>query len=251
MQDSLNLSHCKLTLQPVRRWQLLFVLLLTSSRSYAQTDADALPAWPARWSVGGQLAFYPRIAFAEAPAGQNGPVCTRPWPAMLTLRYRARPRAALEAGLLLRAGPTQTTSQPTSGGRYLTTTRARTYAVPLVARVQLAPRRPKRWQLDAVYGLMPLSAQYTEENTFVDARTGQSTSYGSRREAYSDLPVLAGIGGTYVLTPRASLTADARFAWSFLATLLVRALSRRNDSVAPVVPALSTGLSYQFGRRAP
>ena len=201
--------------------------------------------------MGAQVAFYPRFALADAPAGQNGPVTARPWPAMLTGQYRPGPRAALEAGLLLRIASAHVSRQPTGTGTYLTTTRATTWAVPLLARARLAPRRAARWQLDAVVGLMPLSAKYTEETTFVDARTGQSAPAGSGRRAYGDLPVLAGLGGAYALTPRVGLTADARFAWSFLGTLLVRALSPRDDFVAPVVPALSAGLRYGLGQAVP
>ncbi|MCC3153342.1 hypothetical protein Q3A66_10895 [Hymenobacter sp. BT770] len=225
--------------------------MLSGSASQAQT-APTAPGGPAtRWAVGLQAAAYPRIAFVNAYAGQSQAAYVRPWPVMPTLSYRLEARGALEAGLLLRLSPTHTTSEVNSTGTYLTTSHASTWMVPFVVRAQLAPQRAERWQLDAVLGVMPLSTKYTEENTFVDVRTGQASSYGDSRQAYSDLPLLAGIGGAYALTPHLSLTADARFAWSILGTIVGRALSQRDDFVAPIWPALSAGLSYQFGKPLP
>ena len=222
--------------------------MLSGSASQAQT-APAMPSEPARrWAVGMQAASYPRIARANTPAGQTRPTYVRPWPVMPTLSYHLDARGALEVGLLLRQEPARTTITVSNTGTYTNTSRASTWMVPFVVRAQLAPHRAERWQLDAELGVMPLSTKYTEENAFVDARTGQASSYGNGRQAYSDFPLLVGIGGAYALNPHLSLTADARFAWSLLGTIVFRALSRRDDFVAPIWPALSAGLSYHFGK---
>jgi hypothetical protein len=179
---------------------------------------------------------------------------------MLTVRYQSSARIASEVGLLLRLEPARTSTTVSSTGTYRTIARATTVAlpfltrfqvVPFVVRTQLAPQHAERWQFDVVLGILPLSTRYAEDNTFVDARTGQASSYGNSRQAYSDFPLLVGIGGAYALTPHLSLTADARFAWSFLGTVVGRALSGRDDFVAPINPALSAGLSYQFGKPLP
>lgn len=237
----------------MRTLYVLFLLLLLASRRGEAQTSPAVAASPLamRWALGGQLAFYPRVAFAETPTGPDGRAFVRPWPVMLVLSYRSAPRAAVEAGLLVRAAPAHTTTEITSAGTYVVTTRATTWAVPVLVRAQVAPRLPKRWQLDGEFGLMILSSKYSEEATYTDARTGQNALFSSDRQSYSDFPLLVGVGGKYELTPYLSLTADARLTWSFLGTFLVQALTKRNDFVAPITPAISAGVSYQFGAAKP
>jgi hypothetical protein len=231
---------------------LLFLGLLLGSRSGMSQPSSAAVLWPPRrWTAGVQLAAYPRIALSGQPNGAGAPGYVSPWPLMLTLQYRAALRLAVEAGVLLRISPAATTTETTSGGTYSTTRQATAWAVPLVLRGQVAPALSQRWQLDAEFGLMPLSTRYTETTTYTPGQTGQNTLLGKSEQGYSDVPVVVGLGGTYALTPRLNLTGDARLTWSYLLTIVGQALTRRNDFVAPVTPALSAGLSYQFGPTRP
>ncbi|WP_457066039.1 hypothetical protein [Hymenobacter sp. UYAg731] len=97
---------------------------------------------------------------------------------------------------------------------------------------------------------MPLSSQYNEETTLTDVRTGQTSTTGTTRYSYSDIRFLGGLGGAFALTPNLSLTAAARVTFSFLAAIVGSYLSNngiKND-ITPFAPALSTGVSYRFGK---
>jgi hypothetical protein len=222
------------------------MLLLAGHQGVAQTGVGATGWQPRKWEVGAQLGGHPRIALAEAVDGAGEVTYVRPWPVMLAVRYHPKPRVSIEAGLLLRLKPTQTTSVTSSTGTYSRRTKASTWAVPLLVRVQVAPRQPQRWRLDAEFGAMPLSATYTEEASFA-ATVGGYGVEGSSSYSYRDLPVVVGLGGAYQVTDRFALIADARLSWSFLRTLFGRALTQRSDFIAPVLPSLSAGVSYQFG----
>lgn len=219
-------------------------LLLAKRPGGAQT---APAAWPRhQWEVSTQLAAYPRIALAGTTAGQGRAGYVRPWPVLLTVRYYTRPRASVEAGLLLRLAPDQTTTATSSTGTYRIRTHATTWALPLLSRVQLAPQQGQRWQIDGELGVMPLATKYSEETSFTPIGSGRADAVGNSSQSYSDLPVVMGLGGGYRLTQRLALVADARLTWSFLITIVGQALTHRSDFVAPVTPALSAGVSYQF-----
>lgn len=222
-------------------------LLLASRQGVAQTGV-VLPEWPQRqWEAGMQVAAYPKIAFTSLAHGQGGAGYGRPWPFMLTLRYHSPLRVAFEAGLLLRLDPAHTVSETTATGTFSSRFAASTWAVPLLVRVQLAPSQPKRWQVDAELGLMPVSSKYTETNSFTAAGAASSAPTGVASQSYNDVPLLVGLGGSYCLTEHIGLMADARLTWSYLGTVLGGALTRRTDYVAPLIPALSAGVSYRFG----
>lgn len=250
---SVDLSPNKLTRLLVKPCGLLLLLLVLAGHSGA-AQTIAAPQWPPRrWTVGTQLAFYPRVALAEASNGPGSPEYVRPWPVLLTVAYRTKQQASVEVGLLLRAAPGRSVSTTTSSGTYTRRTRAVTWAVPVVTRVHLLLPQPGRWQADFAFGVMPLSAEYTEETAFADARTGQVSTASNSRQAYSDVQFIGGFGGAYALTPNLSLTADARVTFSVLLALVGKVLSNYGSSktVTPFAPALSTGVSYRFGSALP
>ena len=217
----------------------------------ATAQTAAAPEWPLRrWTVGTQLAFYPRIALAEASDGQGGTEYAHPWPVLLTVAYRTKWQASLEIGLLLRAVSARTNSATTNSGTYTSNRSFVTWAVPVVMRAHLPLPNPRRWQVDFELGIMPLSSRYSEETTFTNAQTGQASTSGSSRDSYSDVQLISGFGGAYALTPNLSLTADARVTFSVLLAIVGQALSNygvKND-IVPFAPALSTGVSYRFGK---
>ena len=226
------------------------LLLLICRNGAAQTSTVA-PEWaPRRWTAGVQLAAYPRIALAEAADGRGGTEYVRPWPVLLTVAYRTKQRASFEVGLLLRAEPTRTISTTNSSGTYTSRKRAVSWAVPVVTRAHLPLPNPGRWQVDFEVGVMPLSARYSDETTFTDAQTGQTSTSSGSRDSYSDVQFIGGFGGAYALTPNLSLTADAHVTFSVLLAIVGQALSNygvKND-IVPFAPALSTGVSYRFGK---
>lgn len=234
----------------MKLYRIILVMLLLGGRQGASQTSAASEWAPRRWTVGAQLAFYPRVALAEAADGKGGTEYVRPWPVMLTVAYRTKHQASLEVGLLLRAEPVHITSASNSSGTYTSRKQAVTWMVPIVTRAHFPLHQPGRWQLDVEFGLMPASSQYSEETTFTDARTGQTSTSGNTRYSYGDVPLLGGLGGAYALTPNLSLTADARVTFSLLAALVGSYLSNigiKND-IIPFAPALSTGVSYQFGK---
>ena len=234
----------------MKPYLLLMVLLGLVGRD-ATAQTTAAPEWPLRrWTVGTQLAFYPRIALAEASDGQGGMEYVRPWPVLLTVAYRTKWQASFEIGLLLRAVSARTSSAATNSGTYTGHRRFITWAVPVVMRAHLPLPNPRRWQVDFEFGIMPLSSRYSEETTFTNAQTGQASTSGSSRDSYSDVQLISGFGGAYALTPNLSLTADARVTFSVLLAIVGQALSNygvKND-IVPFAPALSTGVSYRFGK---
>lgn len=229
--------------------QLLLISLLLASRTgTAQTTPDTTH-WPMRrWTVGTQLALYPRIAYTQATDD-----FVRPWPVLLTLAYRTKQRASIEVGLLLRAESTRGIASTNSQGTYTNQMRAISWAIPLITHVHLPLPNPGRWQMDFEFGIMPLSAKYRHETTFVDAQTGQVSMRGYSQTTYSDVHFIGGLGGGYALTPNLRLTADARVTFSVLLLVVSKALASYGGgrSSTPIFPALSTGVSYQFGAALP
>ncbi|WP_201978004.1 hypothetical protein [Hymenobacter rubidus] len=227
---------------------LLVLLVLLGHQGAAQTTGVAAQ-WPARrWTVGTQLAFYPRFAFTEA-ANEYSTESVRPWPVMPTVAYRIKQRGSFEVGLLLRTMPRRTTTFADSYGTSVRQRSATSWALPILTRAHLAVPDLGRWQADFEIGLMPLTATYREESTYTNARTGQQSN-SSSANSYSDCLFLGGLGGAYALTPHLKLTADARVTFSVLLALVGSYLSNngiKND-ISPFAPALSTGVSYQFGK---
>ena len=232
----------------------LFMVLLGLAGRDATAQTTAAPEWPLRrWTVSTQLAFYPRIALADASDGQGGTEYVRPWPVLLSVAYRTKRQASIEIGLLLRAVPARTSSATTNSGTYTSRKRFVTWAVPVVTRAHLPLPNPGRWQVDFEFGFMPLSAKSSEETTFTDAQSGQTSTTGSSSNSYSDVQFIGGFGGAYALTPNLNLTADARVTFSVLLAIVGQALSNygvKND-IVPFAPALSTGVSYRFGKTLP
>ena len=237
----------------MKLYQILVGVQLFVCRNGAAQTSTADSGWaPRRWTVGAQLASYPRIALAEAADGQGGTEYVRPWPVLLTVAYRTKQRASFEVGLLLRAEPTHTITITNSSGTGVIERRATTWAVPVVTRAHLPLPNPGRWQVDFEVGIMPLSSKYSEESTFTSVQTGQPST-SSSRDSYSDVQFIGGFGGAYALTPNLSLTADARVTFSVLLAIVGQALSKystKND-IAPFAPALSTGVSYRLGKTLP
>jgi hypothetical protein len=228
--------------------RMLFVMLLLAGRNGAAQITSAVPEWPAhRWTVGIQLAYYPRVAFAEFPDSQGSDQAVRPWPVMLTLAYRVRQQASIEVGLLLRAAPTYVTSTTSNSGTNTYQTSAFTLMMPIVTRLHLPVLQPGRWQADLEFGIMPVSSRRSEKTTFTDARTGQTSTSGTSASSYSDLHFLAGFGGGYAITPQLSFTADARVTYSPLLSIVGSVLASPGTAPSPFFGALSAGLSYHFG----
>lgn len=228
---------------------LVMLLVLAGHSGAAQTTGEPAEWSARRWTVGTQLAFYPRFAFTEA-ADERTIESVRPWPVMPTIAYRIRQRASFEAGLLLRTMPRRTTT--TTVDNYGTSIRQRTatsWAVPIIIRSHLPLPDRGRWQADFEVGFMPLAATYREEGTYLDVRTGQQSNSNSTN-SYSDCLFIGGLGGAYGLTPNLKLTADARVTFSLLLALVGSYLTNNGieHNISAFAPALSTGVSYQFGK---
>lgn len=229
--------------------QVLLVMLILAGRHGAAQTTEIVSEWPLRrWALGTQLAFYPRVAFAEA-ADERSVESVRPWPVMPTIAYQIRQRGSFEAGLLVRTMPRRTTTVTDSYGTSVRQRSATSWAVPVIIRSHLPLPERGRWQADFEIGFMPLSATYREESTYTSARTGQQST-SDMSNSYSDFLLIGGLGGAYALTPNLNLTADARVTFSLLLALVGSYLSNngiKND-ITPFAPALSTGVSYQFGK---
>lgn len=130
-------------------------------------------------------------------------------------------------------------------GTYGHRSHASTWAVPVIARLRIAPIRPSRWQLDGELGLMPLASHYTQEDIFTSNQTGQTSVVSEDSDSYTDLMLIGGLGGTYRPTQHLLLTADARLTLSYIRTVLTTVFPGNNFS--PLQPALSVGVGYQFG----
>ncbi|GAB3878699.1 hypothetical protein GCM10028824_41120 [Hymenobacter segetis] len=227
---------------------LLVMLVLAGHRGVAQTT-EAPTEWPARrWSVGTQLAFYPRFAFVEA-ADERGIESVRPWPVMPAITYQIRQVGSFEVGLLLRTMPRRTATVADSYGTSIRQRSANSWAVPIIIRSHLPLPDRGRWQADFEIGFMPLAATYREESTYTDARTGQQSN-SDMSTSYHDFLLVGGLGGAYALTPNLKLTADARVTFSLLLALVGSYLTNHgiDNNISAFAPALSTGVSYQFGK---
>ncbi|MDO7848980.1 hypothetical protein Q5H92_21630 [Hymenobacter sp. M29] len=234
----------------MKLYLILLVALLAGGRP-AVAQAPIAPAeWaPRRWTVGVQAAFYPRIAYEPATDG-SGAVFVRPWPLMPTIAYRIKQKTSLELGLLLRTMPQRTSAFSDGYGTSVTQANATSWAVPIITRAHLLLPNPGRWQADFEIGFMPLSASYRQEQFYTNAQTGQQSKSGEVSYSYNDFLFVGGVGGAYVLTPNLRLTADARVTYSVLLAVVGVALSKYGiqNSISAFAPALSGGMSYQFGK---